>query len=269
MGKTIKKVSSYAAYSRFADVYDKMGADKHSIAMVDYTMLLLSVFEKDVSTCLDLCCGTGTALKLFDQRGIQMSGLDGSQEMLDRADEKLLGREIPLYCQRLPHVAISELQPRQRNNKVQTARFDLITSFYDALNYLLTEKELLKTFRAVYRHLQADGYFIFDMNTPHALATIWNNTNWSGVKDDIAWFWQNRFDAVTGIATCNTTFFYRQAGSWERFEELHTECAYPNSRIKQLLAVAGFHVRGIYNCFTLERPNNKSTRVCFVARRIR
>ena len=66
-------------YAKLAAFYDQMGADSHSIKMVEYCFSLFRRFRIRPAEGLDLCCGTGTALALFDDHEISKSGLDRQQ----------------------------------------------------------------------------------------------------------------------------------------------------------------------------------------------
>ena len=139
-------------YNKFASVYDKMDADYHSEVMVDYCRKIFKKFKIKPLCGLDLCCGTGTAINDMVELGIQMSGLDQSAEMLAVAAKKLKGKKVKLYQKSLPNFTLYDTS---KNNSIK--KFDLITSFYDSLNYLKNEKELQKTFESVYKHLSDDG----------------------------------------------------------------------------------------------------------------
>ena len=99
-------------YRRFAEVYDRMGADRFSITMAGQALKLVRRFDVEVNRGLDLCCGTGSAIEYFADHGFAMSGLDGSREMLAVARKKLAGRGIRLYHQSLPRFAIHAGPPR-------------------------------------------------------------------------------------------------------------------------------------------------------------
>ena len=61
------------------------GADNFSIEMVEYTMKIMKRLRKNPKTVLDLCCGTGSALQLFHERNLKVTGIDGSKSMLSEA----------------------------------------------------------------------------------------------------------------------------------------------------------------------------------------
>jgi SAM-dependent methyltransferase len=249
-------------YGRFAAVYDEMGADRHSREMCKYLTRIIDRFDIRVESVLDLCCGTGTALKIFADFGWEIAGLDGSPGMLAVARRKLAPANARLYRQNLPVFLIP-----QRDHSKQPREFDLVTSFYDSLNYVLTETALKRAFRSVRTHLIDRGWFVFDMNTPHALKTIWDGNTYSGTRDDIAWVWKNFWYPKKNKALCEATFFVKKGRLYERFTENHWERGYPNATVRRLLNASGFTVKGLYRCHTFERPDRTTNRICVVARK--
>jgi SAM-dependent methyltransferase len=249
-------------YSEFARVYDRMGADRHSAMMVEYTFKIFRKFKIRAACGLDLCCGTGTAIALFLDQRLSMSGLDQSASMLAVARKKLKGRKVKLYQKSLPKFRILESGDSRRVKK-----FDLITSFYDSLNYLKNTRELKTAFRSVFNHLNKGGWFIFDMNTPEALKTIWGGQVYADAKDNLAWVWQNYYHEKTRSAKCHITFFVKHGKLWERFDEEHTETAYENETLLRLLKEVGFQVKGFYRCFSFEKAKQGTYRICGVVKR--
>jgi len=258
----LKTKNNMKIYNKFALVYDKMNADNHSQRMVGYCKKIFRKFKINPESGLDLCCGTGTAIKLFSEMGLKMSGLDQSKEMLSIARKKLKNK-APLFHDSLPNFKILE-----KKNKRNLQKFDLITSFYDSLNYMTSERKLKSTFRSVYRHLNHGGWFIFDMNTPEALKTLWDEQFYAGEKKDMAWIWHNYYDPKKQIATCDATFFRKTGRSYERFNEKHYEKGYKNNTIKKLLKDTGFTVNGFYHCHSFEKPHKDTYRICVVAQKI-
>jgi len=251
-----------AIYKKFATVYDQMDADMHSKIMVPYCKKIFKEFSIKPKTGLDLCCGTGSAIIALDKLGIKMSGLDQSAEMLAMASKKTKKLKVTLYQKSLPLFRLIDT-----NDSLQTVQFDLVTSFYDSLNYMLTEKDLEKTFKTIYRHLNKEGCLIFDMNTPHALKTIWDEQTYAGVKNTMAWVWQNDYDPKEKKAACHATFFKKKGKHWERFDETHYEKGYSNTIIKKLLKSSGFAIKGFYDCYTFDKPTRDSYRICIVAQK--
>lgn len=249
-------------YDQFALVYDRMGADEHSVKMTEYTFRIMRKFDIEVDRLLDLCCGTGAALKIFHEHGLKVAGLDGSAAMLKMARKKLRGYKISLIRQSLPRFNIPD-----KNKTPKKLRFDLVTCYFDSLNYLKNQKQLLTAFKAVNRHLEPGGWFIFDMNTPEALKTLWGSQVYAGAEENLAWVWQNDYNPETKSAACRVTLFVKKGKGWRRYDECHIEYGFENKDIKKLLRQAGFIVKGFYNCFTFNQPTAKTTRICAVARK--
>jgi len=249
-------------YGQFAEVYDLMGADRHSVQMCEYSIRIFKRFGIKPANGLDLCCGTGTAVSLLTDYGISMSGLDGSTGMLAIAQRKLKRHKTNLYHQTLPTFKIYD-----RTTTKRLRRFDLVTCFYDSLNYLLSERALTAAFRSVSRHLHPGGWFIFDMNTLEALKILWEGQTFADVHDDLSWIWKSEYIPTKKIAHLIATFFVKQGRTWSRFDERHTERAYSNASIRRMLRLAGFTVRGFYHCRTFKAPTRDTMRICCVAQK--
>ena len=200
------KRTKFKAYTRFAEVYDLMGGDRFSEKMVEYTFGLLKKFKYQPRNILELCCGTGTAAIMFAEQGYEVSGLDGSEYMLTAARYKAKKKKlkIPFYHQKLPNIGIS------RGKSKELEKFDLVTCFYDSLNYILDETKLAESFKRVNQHLVDDGLFIFDMNTFYALKYLWGAKTYADSLDDIAWIWKTITYEKARQADLRAVFFLKK-----------------------------------------------------------
>lgn len=252
-------------YNQFGTVYDMIGHDRFSIRMAEYTLEILKRFKVEPHDALDLCCGTGSAVRVFADQGIAMCGLDRSPQMLAIARQKLQDRHVKLYRQELPRFEIKKATSGKRSSVQQ---FDLVTCFFDSLNYLRNERQLRATFKAVRRHLRPGGWFIFDMNTPYHLKTVFTDQKpYAGVNDSVAWIFRNGSANTPDAADLMLTFFVKRGKRWVRFDEIHRERAYSNQVIAAALRDVGLQVKGIYRCLSFERPTRKTMRVCFAAKK--
>jgi len=252
-------------YDKFGVVYDLIGHDRFSVRMADYTLDILGRLGCYPRDGLDLCCGTGSAIRVFADHGLTMSGLDRSGRMLASARKKLKGQHVQLYRQELPQFKIT-LPGRKSRTRVR--QFELITCFFDSLNYLAGERQVRAAFKSVYRHLKPGGWLIFDMNTPHMLRTVFTDQNpYAGVKSEVAWIFRNRKVGTPDSADLLLTFFVKDGRHWRRLDEVHRERAYSNRVITSALRDAGLRVKAVYRCFSFEKPGRQARKVCFVARR--
>jgi len=246
-------------YQFLSKIYDEMQGDRFSVRMVQYTFDLLRRVKFRPETVLDLCCGTGTAAILMHEFGMEVHALDGSKEMLRVARRKFREREfkIKVYRQVLPGLDIPNMK----------GKFDLVTCFYDSLNYLLLKNDLYRTFRKVHQLLAPGGFFVFDMNTPWALENIWTK-GYARETEDTAWFWRADYTPAKKIAGLKTTIFVKKGKSWKRYDELHNERGYENEELERMLKRAGFEVVNLFDCFKFEKPHETTPRIAVAARKL-
>ncbi|MBL7006880.1 MAG: methyltransferase domain-containing protein [Spirochaetia bacterium] len=142
----------YAEFSRF---YDS--------AMKDYSWcssFIISLFNKyciKKNALLELGCGTGRILELLGDEFNELHGLDISQEMLAYAEKRVPGAF--LYHMDMTSFTLD-------------SSFDAILTVFDTINHILDYSGWLETFKHVKRHLNPDGVFFFDINTPARLQRL-------------------------------------------------------------------------------------------------
>jgi ubiquinone/menaquinone biosynthesis C-methylase UbiE len=251
-------------FDKMAQFYDTMYTRNFSTRMVDYTLQILKKSSFEPDTVLDLCCGTGTALQQFSEKGCRVDGLDRSRGMLTVARKKLRGRKVFLYRQALPRFQI--VQSQKAGRKV-LRQYDLITSYFDSLNFLLTERDLKAAFRSVFHHLRPGGWFVFDMNTVAMFKPLWNEHPWVGVRDDMIWIMRSQFLKAKSMTRLNGTYFAKQGRHWQRHDEEMYERAYPNQKIKAMLRSAGFQNKGYYHCLSFNPVTRDTKKFCAAARK--
>ena len=148
--------------------------------------------------------------------------------------------------------------------------FELVTSWFDALNYLLTLKDLERTFKGVYTALRRQGLFIFDMNTINALSKVWQQYPSTVELDTPEYFALHRpsYDKKRLIATLKITGFIKRNGSWTRVDEAHREKGYTLTQIRRSLAKTGFRRLALWGSIRkMTTPRHDARRVWVVAQR--
>lgn len=136
------------AYKKFAYYYDEV------IAELDYSLWLefiLPYLNKD-SEILDLACGSGTLAIMLKLKGYNVEGLDLSEEIIEIAQEKA----------KINHLDINFYTLDMTNFNLNK-KYDVITCFFDSVNFLSSIGEINKLLQNVKKHLKKDGLFIFDL----------------------------------------------------------------------------------------------------------
>jgi SAM-dependent methyltransferase len=245
-------------YEEYAAIYDRSGQNSFSLLMDLYLRDLLRQHPLSGRTMLDLACGTGTLALMLAERGWQVLGIDRSAAMLDEAERKAAEHDEELDLR---------FQQGDMRDFTITQPVDLVTCCYDTLNYLTDEADLRRCFRAVARALLPDGLFCFDLATDYFLKHYWQGVELEEF-DAGTQIMQSHYDHASGFSTLVLTGFIEVTpGQYRRFREVHVERGYPQALVCACLAEAGFVVEAVYDCFTMQPPNERSLREMFVARR--
>lgn len=239
-------------YNRFAYLYDELINDVNYKEWLDYYFKIFQRYGLKPKLGLDLGCGTGNLTTLFADKGVEMTGIDLSEDMLMVAREKAEGRDI-LYLNQ--DMCEFELY----------GTVDFIVSSLDCINYITDKRELLKVMKLANNYLNPGGLFIFDINTPYKLENITGNNTFILENDEVFCSWQNEFDKKRKISDFYLTFFCKEGEKYQRFDEEHSERAYSIEEIASVIENAGMKLLSVYDEMSFKKPTLKSERVFFVA----
>lgn len=99
---------------------------------------------------LDLACGSGRLLSPLLKAGLEVVGLDLSGQMLKQAEMKLGN-----------HRSLELIQGDMRSFELKH-KFNTIIIPYCSLMYMHSDADRLEVFKSCYKHLNTDGYLVFD-----------------------------------------------------------------------------------------------------------
>ena len=245
------------SYSQFANVYDCLMSD------VDYkkrTSYLLKLFKKHGKTptlLLDLACGTGGFSNEMASRGIEVIGVDMSEEMLGVARENSAERDLDvLYlCQKAEELDLY-------------GTVDGAICCLDSLNHITNIKNLEKALKKVSLFLEKDCLFIFDVNTVYKHREVLANNTFVIEQNGVFCVWQNEFDDKKLMTNISLDFFVEEEnGSYERFSEDFSERAYTDEELCALLEKCGFLLEAVYGDLTEKEPMENCERKIFVVKK--
>lgn len=249
---TVNSNRAFQPFNGFAQYYDQfMLRLVNYPAWVEYLIKIFNEYNLFPKTILDLACGTGIPSLLLAKQGYRVIGVDNAVPMLEVFKNKL---EKSSYDIQIIHSDI-------RNFSVPE-KVDAAVSFYDSINYLLTEDHLKDCFSCVAESLKPNGIFTFDMNTIYCLESFWDNRETPRRINDIYTIWRNTFDHEQGISTLKL-IVYTDDG--RVFEEVHKERAYSENDLQHILHSVGFTDVRFYAHLTLLPPNDTTLRIMVVA----
>ena len=243
------------AYHALAASYDRLTNDVDYEATVEFYMQILEKEGLRPRTAADLACGTGSVALLLAQKGMQVVGVDMSEEMLTQALQKAENAENrPLFvCQPLQELHLPKA-------------VDLAVCALDSLDYITDPQDCKKAISRIYKHLNPGGCFIFDVNTPEKLRAM-DGQVFIDEDEDVFCVWRGEFDEQTNICSYGMDLFQREGEQWYRSFEEHREYAYSAEELVDYLKQAGFTSIGVYADRRFEAPGPGEQRIYIKARK--
>ena len=243
------------AYHELASSYDRLTNDVDYAATVAFYMQILQKEQLQPRTAVDLACGTGSVTALLAEKGMEVVGVDMSEEMLCQAAQKaeMLEHRPIFICQKL--------------QKLQLPRgVDLAVCALDSLDYITDPEDCREAIQRIYRVLNPGGCFIFDVNTPQKLQAM-DDQIFLDEDDDVYCVWRGDFDSDSNICTYAMDLFQRQGDTWLRSYEEHREYAYSAEQLTAYLREAGFTRIEVYADRRFEAPGPDEQRIYLKARK--
>lgn len=235
--------------SEFYDYHAKRGDVKFYVG--------LAVESK--GPVLEIGCGTGRVLIPTARKGINITGLDNSKEMLRLCQNKLNGEPSEVRDRvKLVHVDMRDFNLKRE--------FSLATIPFGPFNSLVSVKEQLNCLNCVKRHLHHNGVLVLDLFYPSSKEFASGEEGFVAktpfkMPDDRIVTWGIHFNSVD---------YHEQIIHEEMFYDVsypdgHEERLVYSSLLRyfypyeaeHLLARSGFKVESVYADFTKEPFGSK------------
>ena len=238
-------------YEALAVSYDRLTNDVDYEATVAFYEEILKQEGLKPRTAVDLACGTGSVTAILARKGLQVIGVDMSEEMLTVASQK--AADAWFICQKLQQLRLPKA-------------VDLAVCALDSLDYITDPEDCKEAIRKTYKYLNPGGIFIFDVNTPEKLRAM-DGQVFLDEDEDVYCVWRGEFDEKTNICSYGMDLFQRKGNLWERSFEEHREYAYSADQLVGFLKDAGFtHIR-VYGDCRMEAPKEGEQRIYIKARK--
>ena len=215
------------AYSTLAEWFEYLNDDCDYEQWSQYLIKTLSAYPLD--TGLDVGCGGGYFTRALERQGYQMTGMDVSAEMLDKAQRTAFSEGVR-----------SEYILGDVSKGKIARKYSFVTAINDCFNYV--EKGRLKTaLKNVYAALKKGGIFLFDVSSEKIFREMFMDAGIVDARDDVTYFSFARLDGE--IATLDVTLYVKgKDGKYERFDEQHVQYVYTEAELTAALEEIGFTV---------------------------
>ena len=243
------------AYHNLALSYDRLTNDVDYPATVAFYFELLKREKLEPRTAVDLACGTGSVTLLLAEKGLQVTGVDMSEEMLCVAAQKAENTENrPMFvCQKLQQLHLPK-------------GVDLAVCALDSMDYITNPADCREAIRRVYKALNPGGCFIFDVNTPEKLQAM-DGQVFLDEDEDVYCVWRGEFDEETNICTYWMDLFQKTGSARQRSYEEHREYAYSAEQLIEYLKAAGFTAIEVFGDRKFTAPEEGEQRIYLKARK--
>lgn len=245
------------SYSDFAAVYDLLMQDVDYKKRCDYLLKLFKKFGETPTLLLDVACGTGGFSNLLALKGIEVIGIDMSEDMLAVARENAaeMGADVLYLCQKAEELDLY-------------GTVDGAICCLDSINHITDKRNLQKAFDKISLFLENDCLFIFDANTEYKHRETLGNNTFIMDEDEVYCIWQNNFDPKLNLTDICLDFFIKDGENYIRSGEEFSERAYSKTELCEMLKKAGFKVEAVFDDMTELPLKETSERAIFVCKKI-
>ena len=232
-------------YTHLAAFYDGLTSDVDYPAFADFFETLFRLRNVDVSSIVDLACGTGSMTAELSRRGYDMTGVDMSADMLSIAAGKAPG--TLLICQELTNLDLY-------------GTVDAAVCCLDGINYCPPDT-LDEIFRRLNLFVRPGGILIFDIHTPEQLKAL-DGEIFVDEGDGVFCTWRTEFDAAEGACLYGFDIFSKTENDlWVRNTEEHLEYLHEPDALNAALIQRGFLDVRLHGTLRLEEPGPDDKRI--------
>jgi SAM-dependent methyltransferase len=250
---TSSSETRYSAYDIFADIHSKSWGPELREWIPDIEEFITKHLPEGVAEnpkILDLCCGTGELAQSLQNKGYQVTGLDGSEEMLHYARQNAVDSEFILDDARFFQLP---------------STFHGVVSTNFGLNHVIKLEELTCVFRNVYAALLTNGVFMFDFRLDEYYKSIWLDYPVHGeIEDDYVWTLIRSYDSESRIGQIEIAIFKLVEKNWKRSDTTWLAKGYFRDEVESALKDAGFAKITIYDAASYWSDRRKAGLVYFV-----
>lgn len=247
-----------SGYSCFAEVYDSLMEDADYPRRAEFLLKLFEKYDRRPKLMLDLACGTGGFSNEFAKKGIEVIGVDASEEMLTAAQRNSAecGLDVFYICQRAEELDLY-------------GTVDGAVCCLDSLNHITDYSLFCKAVERVALFLENERLFIFDVNTVYKHKTVLADNTFIIEQDGVYCVWQNNTDTEALVTDIALDFFVLEGDVYRRTCEDFSERAYTEKEIEDALSRAGLKTLAVLDGETGGSVSEKTERAVYVTQRIK
>ena len=239
-------------YDILAGHYDDLQINGDTSLWGPYIHGLISDFCKaEDNSVTDLGCGTGVVTNYLASKGMDVTGVDLSPDMLSIASSGDETGTVSWIC-----ADITEYEGPLCGCFISTM---------DTVGHITDPDALSKMFTMVSDSLEEGGVFILDTTTKHHFEETLGNNVFYEDYDDFTLLWVNHYDKTNRMNHAELTLFELcEDDLYERYDGELTARFYSPEEVEELADKAGLKKLAVYGELNREDPKDSDERVFFV-----
>jgi len=217
-------------YDQAAEKYDQFNEDNSQVINQTIANILES---HNVTSVLDMTCGTGSQVFFLAKKGYAVIGLDINEKMLAVAQRKAQKASLDIQF----------IEGDMRTSKI--GKFDVVITMFNAVGHL-TKDDFEKAMQNIRENLKDGGLYIFDINNLSYLLKDDNITkltiDWQKVSNGTT-IRDIQYSTITkdGILASYTTHYEQQGSAHPKvMESAQTLQVYTAQQLQDMLHRNGF-----------------------------
>ena len=213
---------------------------------------ILQLVEFQGESILDLCCGPGRHSVLLAKRGIQVTAVDITPFLLEKARERAIAEGVQV-----------EWVQKDMRDFVRDASYDLVLSMFTSFGYFKKEDDNLKVLQNIYRSLKPGGSCLIDVVGKEWLAKVFQPTSSSDEEDGTILV--QRREVVKDWSRIRNEWILIKDGETRTFALEHS--IYSGQELKDRLEQTGFKNLRLYGSLDGNEYGVDSKRLIAVAQK--
>ena len=239
-------------YDILALHYDDLQINGDTSAWGLYIYGLISDYcsIKDPSVT-DLGCGTGAVTNYLASKGMKVTGVDLSPDMLALASAGDESGTVSWICADI--------------TSYEGPSCGCFISTMDTVGHITDPDELSGIFKTTAESLEEGGVFILDTTTKNHFEKSLGENVFYEDYDDFTLLWVNHYDKESRINHAELTLFeLAEDDLYERYDGELTARFYSPEEIEEMAQKAGLKKLAVFGELNREAPSDKDERIFFV-----
>jgi SAM-dependent methyltransferase len=246
-------------FNLYSQYYDLLYEDKDYGVETAYVDQLIKRYHPKCKHILELGSGTGKHANLLAQLGYQVHGLERSAEMVEIANQNK-NQNV-----NFEHADITDFSI--------PLSFDISLSLFHVISYLTNNKSLTSTFKNVYKHLNEDGLFIFDVWHSAAVNFQVPEKRVKSLQNDTIGVTRTANPIIypeLNVVEVNYDIIVKDLsnGSTHFFQEQHPMRHFSRPEIELLAYATGFEVIHNEEFLSQATPSVETWGVCYILKKL-